>query len=98
VSPTDGTWIAWAHGRWHLVPLGGAFKGQDRPATLVLADRTVTYDYAFVSPSNGWSIWEIDSICGVFVNGIRIQGSRGLSDGDRITIGAHSGVMVAVDR
>jgi hypothetical protein len=82
----------WVDGAWQRVPLEGEeltigqSAGNDLPLPF---DRTVSRLHAVVSRvGSGWSIRDLSSRNGTFVNGERIVTERPLHSGDEIRVGS----------
>ena len=62
--------------------------GRQHGNTIRLTERNVSRQHArFVKEDDGYRVEDLDSYNGVTVNGERIEGSRVLHDGDRVSIG-----------
>ncbi len=67
----------------------GVTVGRDPASDIPLSnDTTVSRKHASLQPGDGgWSVTDLGSSNGVFVNGVKIQGSQPLRPGDEVQIG-----------
>lgn len=80
----------WAAGGRQLLPLDAdrATIGRAESSDIVLAEATVSRLHAVVERyPTGWSIRDLGSANGTFVNGTRVLGERRLKPGDEIGMG-----------
>jgi len=76
--------------RGQTVPLrAGLHIGRAADNGLVIDDPTVSRQHAYLGPrGDGWVLVDKGSVNGTFVNGERLRGSRELTAGDLIQLGA----------
>mgnify|MGYP006189382631 CR=1 FL=1 len=78
-------------GRLHEHDLGGFTRiGRHPDQDMQILDRVVSKEHAHIErqADGRYSIRDNDSRNGTYVNGVLVQGMRGLSNGDRITVGS----------
>jgi hypothetical protein len=76
-------------GRRLLVAPRGAVIGRSRECDIVLDDAGVSRRHAELRPSaEGWTIEDLRSTNGVYLNGRRMRGPQALRPGDRIEVGS----------
>lgn len=74
--------------------------GRDRHAAISIADKRLSRRHAVVQyrPGEGFSVVDLSSTNGTFVNGEQIQQRRLLQDGDRVRLGSLSFAFFLCDR
>ncbi|HEU4534524.1 MAG TPA: FHA domain-containing protein, partial [Polyangiaceae bacterium] len=66
----------------------GISVGRHEQNAIVLDDAKVSRQHAsFRSARGRWSVQDLGSTHGTFVNGVRVVGARELLDGDRVQVG-----------
>jgi pSer/pThr/pTyr-binding forkhead associated (FHA) protein len=86
-------WVEY-RGHPHELPLGETLIGRSSGCGVTLDDPLVSRRHArLVVRHDGAVVEDLGSVNGVYVNGVRIRGSRVVSEGDRIAIGGAQLVM-----
>ena len=86
-AATGGRLMSLVDGREYLVPEAGLVIGRDAGCDVVVPSGEVSRRHAAVSPVSGGYLLRDTSANGVFVNGVRVQGSVALGRGDVVKIG-----------
>jgi len=80
----------WAQGRREVIPLNAdrVTIGRSTSSDVTVADATVSRLHAVLERyPGGWSVRDVGSANGTFVNGARVLGETRLQPGDEITVG-----------
>jgi pSer/pThr/pTyr-binding forkhead associated (FHA) protein len=89
LGPGRSVWLRFADRSDVELPPGVTVVGRSDRCQIVLEDPLISRRHAcFVVDAQGVTLKDLGSMNGVLVNGVKVEGTRVLAPGDRITIGS----------